>query len=47
MEAGVLVEAQSSSNTPTLLITILIQKADKTKWGLVHDLRAVNEKLAC
>ena len=39
VEAGVLVETQSCCNTPIMPI----QKADKKKWRLVHDLRAVNE----
>uniref|UniRef100_A0A672MX06 ribonuclease H n=1 Tax=Sinocyclocheilus grahami TaxID=75366 RepID=A0A672MX06_SINGR len=39
MKAGVLVETTSYCNTPILPVT----KADKSKWRLVHDLRAVNE----
>ncbi len=39
VEAGVLVESNSYCNTPILPVA----KADKSKWRLVHDLRAVNE----
>lgn len=39
MKAGVLVEITSYSNTPILPVV----KADKSKWRLVHALRAVNE----
>ncbi|XP_056592765.1 uncharacterized protein LOC130411831 [Triplophysa dalaica] len=37
--AGVLFETSSPCNTPILPVT----KADKAKWRLVHDLRAVND----
>ncbi|KAI2647270.1 Gag-Pol polyprotein [Labeo rohita] len=39
MKSGVLVETTSYCNTPILPVA----KADKSKWRLVHDLRAVNE----
>ncbi len=39
MKAGVLVETTSYCNTPILPVA----KADKSKWHLVHDLRAVTE----
>ncbi len=39
VEAGVLVESNSYCNTPILPVA----KADKSKWRLVHYLRAVNE----
>ncbi len=39
MKARVLVESTSYCNTPILPVA----KADKSKWRLVHDLRAVNE----
>ena len=37
--AGVLIETKSNCNTPLLPVL----KADKEKWRLVHDLRAVND----
>ncbi len=39
VKAGVLIESTSYCNTPILPVA----KADKSKWRLVHDLRAVNE----
>lgn len=39
MKARVFVEITSCSNTPILLV----DNAYKSKWRLVHDLRAVNE----
>lgn len=39
MTAGVLMKIPSPCNTSILPVT----KADKKKWRLVHDLRAVNE----
>ncbi len=39
VKAGVLTESTSYCNTPILPVA----KADKSKWRLVHDLRAVNE----
>ena len=39
INAGVLIETKSNCNTPLLPVL----KADKQKWRLVHDLRAVNE----
>ncbi len=39
VKAGVLIESASYFNTPILPVA----KADKSKWRLVHDLRAVNE----
>lgn len=39
IKAGVLNETVSYCNTPNLLV----EKANKSKWRLVHDLRAVNE----
>ncbi len=39
VKAGVLIESASYCNTPILPVA----KADKSKWRLVHDLRAVNE----
>ncbi len=39
VKAGVLIESASYCNTPILPVA----KADKSKWQLVHDLRAVNE----
>ncbi len=39
MKAGVLIETTSYCNTPILLVI----KADKNRWRLVHVLRAINE----
>ncbi|XP_048019955.1 uncharacterized protein LOC125251062 [Megalobrama amblycephala] len=39
IKAGVLIETVSYCNTPILPV----EKANKSKWRLVHDLRAVNE----
>ncbi|XP_059202559.1 uncharacterized protein LOC131982018 [Centropristis striata] len=41
MKAGVLIETNSACNTPIFPV----QKADKSKYRLVHDLRAVNEAI--
>ncbi len=39
MKAGVLIETTSYCNTPIMPVI----KADKNRWRLVHDLRAINE----
>lgn len=39
IQAGVLTLTKSPCNTPIFLVP----KADKQKWQLVHDLRAINE----
>ncbi len=39
VKAGVLIETTSNINTPILPVI----KADKNRWRLVHDLRAINE----
>lgn len=38
-QAGVLIETSAYCNTPILPV----EKVDKSKWRLVHDLRAINE----
>ncbi len=39
MKAGILIETTSYCNTSNLPVI----KADKNRWRLVHDLRAINE----